>query len=212
MAKRLRDICKLREDENYWRHGKGFVVRDLPKTEKQLREIPPFEFENWAVIALGGIPNKTQVGDMGIDGRIYPVSALPNHSGKEAGELDFMDDWYPIQVKQQDKVGRPDIDQFEAAMMRSRRKKGYFVGFSFSSDAMTEISQFFKREHISIVALRLIKSWRLVTGRELRFARQGWQSVTTLLAELPHFSTESGRISLLRPALVCRVVNTHPSR
>jgi hypothetical protein len=26
------------------------------------------EFENWAVIALGGIPNKVQVGDMGIDG------------------------------------------------------------------------------------------------------------------------------------------------
>ena len=72
MAKRLRDICKLREDENFWRHGKGFVVRDLPWSEKQLRTMPPFEFENWAVIALGGIPNKTQVGDMGIDGRIYP--------------------------------------------------------------------------------------------------------------------------------------------
>jgi len=28
------------------------------------------EFENWAVIALGGIPNKVQVGDMGVDGRI----------------------------------------------------------------------------------------------------------------------------------------------
>jgi hypothetical protein len=33
------------------------------------------EFENWAVIALGGIPNKVQVGDMGVDGRIYPVSS-----------------------------------------------------------------------------------------------------------------------------------------
>jgi hypothetical protein len=31
--------------------------------------IPPFEFENWAVIALGGIPNKVQVGDMGVDVR-----------------------------------------------------------------------------------------------------------------------------------------------
>jgi len=105
MAKRMRDVCKLREDENYWRNGKGFVVRDLPWTEKQLREIPPFEFENWAVIALGGIPNKTQVGDMGIDGRIYPLSAVPHKTGKAAGELDFMDDWYPIQVKQGDKVG-----------------------------------------------------------------------------------------------------------
>jgi hypothetical protein len=25
-----------------------------------------FEFENWDVIALGGIPNKMQIGDMGI--------------------------------------------------------------------------------------------------------------------------------------------------
>jgi hypothetical protein len=33
---------------------------------EKLRVIPPFEFENWAVIALGGIPNKVQVGDMGV--------------------------------------------------------------------------------------------------------------------------------------------------
>jgi site-specific DNA-methyltransferase (adenine-specific) len=153
MAKRLRDVCKMREGENYWLHGKGFVVRDLPWTEKQLRTIPPFEFENWAVIALGGIPNKTQVGDMGIDGRIYPIGSEPTTAGKEAGQLDFMDDWYPIQVKQMDKVGRPDIDKFEAAMMRTKRKKGFFVGFDFSSDALREIGQFFVREHISIVPL-----------------------------------------------------------
>ncbi len=153
MAKRLRDVCKLREDENYWRRGKGFVLRDLPWTEKQLREIPPFEFENWAVIALGGIPNKTQVGDMGIDGRIYPVSAVPHRSGKAAGELDFMDEWYPIQVKHSDRVGRPDIDKFEAAMLRTNRKKGFFVGFDYSHDALTEIDAFFRREHAVIVPL-----------------------------------------------------------
>jgi site-specific DNA-methyltransferase (adenine-specific) len=153
MAKRLRDVCKLREDETYWRNGKGFVVRDLPRTEKQLHEIPPFEFENWAVIALGGIPNKTQVGDMGIDGRIYPLPAAPAKSGKAAGELDFMDDWYPIQVKQQEKVGRPDVDKFEAAMMRAKRKKGFFVGFDFSQDALTEIDAFFRRQHTVIIPL-----------------------------------------------------------
>jgi site-specific DNA-methyltransferase (adenine-specific) len=153
MAKRLRDVCELREDESYWRQGKGFVVRNLPWTEKQLRGIPPFEFENWAVIALGGIPNKTQVGDMGIDGRIYPLSAVPDKSGKAAGELEFMDDWYPIQAKQGDKVGRPDVDMFEAAMIRAKRKKGFFVGFDFSSDALTEIDAFFRRQHTVIVPL-----------------------------------------------------------
>ncbi|HUZ07050.1 MAG TPA: hypothetical protein VMV89_06125 [Candidatus Paceibacterota bacterium] len=41
-------------------------------TAEKLREIPPFEFENCAVIAWH-IPNKVQVGDMGVDGRIFPV-------------------------------------------------------------------------------------------------------------------------------------------
>ena len=153
MAKRLRDVCRLPEDEKLWRVGRGFVVRDLPWTEKQLRTIPPFEFENWAVIALGGIPNKAQVGDMGIDGRIYPVSSMPTGSGKTAGELDFMDAWYPVQVKQKDKAGRPDIDMFEAAMLREKRAKGFFVSFEFSSDALREIDAFFRREHRTIIPL-----------------------------------------------------------
>ena len=153
MAKRLRDVCRLPEDEKLWRIGRGFVVRDLPWSEKQLRVIPPFEFENWAVIALGGIPNKAQVGDMGIDGRIYPVSSMPRTSGKNAGELDFMDAWYPVQVKQKDKAGRPDIDMFEAAMLREKRAKGFFVSFEFSSDALREIDAFFRREHCTIIPL-----------------------------------------------------------
>lgn len=118
MAKRLRDVCKLREDEKLWGMGRGFIVRDLPLSEAELRRIPPFEFENWAVIALGGIGDKAQVGDMGIDGRIFPVSAVPT---KRNDSFDFMDQWYPIQVKQKDKVGRPDIDAFEAMMTREDR-------------------------------------------------------------------------------------------
>lgn len=167
MAKRLRDVCRIHEDENYWRRGKGFVVRDLPWTEKQLRSIPPFEFENWAVIALGGIPNKTQVGDMGIDGRIYPIGSEPAAAGKETGHLDFMDDWYPIQVKQMDKVGRPDIDKFEAAMLRTKRKKGFFVGFDFSSDAMTEINRFFRSQHTMIIPLTVKEILEETIGQKL---------------------------------------------
>jgi len=153
MAKRLRDVCKIREDETLWRSGRGFIVRDLPWSEKKLREIPPFEFENWAVIALGGIPNKAQVGDMGIDGRIFPVSAAPQRRGAATGELAFMDDWYPIQVKQKDKVGRPDIDSFEAVMSREDRTKGFFVAFDYSSDALREIDAFFRKTGKVIVAL-----------------------------------------------------------
>ena len=128
-------------------------MRDLPWTEKKLRELPPFEFENWAVIALGGIPNKTQVGDMGIDGRIFPVSALDARRKPKADELQLEDRWYPIQVKQKDKAGRPDIASFEAMMAREECAKGFFVSFDYSGDALSEISRFFKQTRRVIVPL-----------------------------------------------------------
>src|SRR5258708_32745753 len=77
----------------------AFVARNLPWTIAKLKVTPAFEFENWAVIALGGIPNKVQVGDMGVDGRIFPVGTKPTDIGSM-----FSDDWFPIQVKQMDKV------------------------------------------------------------------------------------------------------------
>src|SRR5947209_20434660 len=98
----------------------------MPRSEKQLRAIPPFEFQNWAVVALGGIPNKTKSGDMGIDGKVYPVDAITKDLQPKPDELPFMDAWYPVQVKQKDKAGRPDIDSFEAVMMRENRTKGFF--------------------------------------------------------------------------------------
>jgi DNA modification methylase len=143
MAKRLRDVCRLPENEKLWRVGRGFVVRDLPWTIAKLREIPPFEFENWAVIALHGVPNKVQVGDMGIDGRIFPVGTKPTDTDGM-----FADDWFPIQVKQSDKVGRPDIDAFEAVMEREGeggRQRGFFVAFGYSTDAERECAAFHKR-------------------------------------------------------------------
>jgi hypothetical protein len=53
---------------------------------------------------------------MGIDGRIYPASAMPTASGRNAGELDFMDESY---------------HQFEAVMMRSKAEQGLFRRFRF---------------------------------------------------------------------------------
>lgn len=111
----------------------------------------PFEFENWAVIALGGIPNKAQVSDMGIDGRIFPLGAGP--AAFREGELQLTEGWYPIQVKQKDKVGRPDIDAFETAMRRSKRDKGFFIAFDYTEDALREIDRFFKADHAVIVPL-----------------------------------------------------------
>ncbi len=158
MAKRLEDACMLRE-------GKDFVVRDLPRTEEQLRRMPHFEFENWAVIALGGIPNTAKVGDKGIDGRIFPASSkMP---GKKAGHFDFMDEWYPVQVKQKDKAGRPDIDSFEAVLHREDRRKGFFVSFDYTSDALHEIDSFFKKSGKVIVPFTVREILDEELGRKL---------------------------------------------
>jgi hypothetical protein len=58
----------------------------------------------------------------------------------------------PIQVKQKEKAGRPDIDSFEAMMMREDREKGFFVSFDFTADALAEIG-FFRRSGKVIVPL-----------------------------------------------------------
>ena len=120
------------------------------------------EHDRTVVIALGGIPNKTKVADMGIDGRIFPVTGAPSEVRARKGETpafeEFLDHWYPIQVKQKDKVGRPDIDSFEAVMMREDRERGFFVAFDYSSDAEHECANFYKRSG------KIIK---LITVREI---------------------------------------------
>jgi hypothetical protein len=65
---------------------------------------------------------------------------------KPSAIIDARDEWYPIQVKQTDKVGRPDIDAFEAVMMREERMLGYFVGFEFTRGALFEIDRFRRKE------------------------------------------------------------------
>ena len=52
-----------------------------------------------------------------------------------------------------DKAGRPDIDSFEAVMMREDRLKGFFVSFDYTSDATTEIGSFFRRTGKVIIPL-----------------------------------------------------------
>ncbi len=55
---------------------------------------------------------------------------MPKKRRKAQQEFAFTDEWYPVQVKQKDKVGRPDISAFETAMQRAERKKGFFVAFA----------------------------------------------------------------------------------
>ena len=148
MAQRLEDRLGLQV-------GKDFELRDMPRTAEQLRRMPPFEFQNWAVVALGGIPNKVKVGDYGIDGRLYLADmAKERQERAQPGKqtiFETLDRWYPIQVKQVDRAGRPDIDSFETAMRRDKRLKGYFIAFGFSSDAIREIQRANTQDSLDIV-------------------------------------------------------------
>jgi DNA modification methylase len=163
MSQRLYELFKFREGKDFW-------VEDLPKTEHELRELPHFEFQNWAVIALGqltnttGIPNKIKSGDFGIDGRLYPIELEKKKiDGKDLfGDIDK---YYPVQVKQMDKVGRPDIDNFYAAIKRDGRNKGFFVSFDFSRDAETEVKRLWKEGDADI---NLIKVESLLKAESIR--------------------------------------------
>jgi len=132
------------------REGIDFQLRDMPKTPEELRRMPDFEFQNWAVVALGGIPNRVKVADYGIDGRLYPADTAKEHQGDFT---ELLDTWYPIQVKQMDKAGRPDIDKFETAMRRDKRTKGYFVAFGFSDGAIREIKRANKSDGLDILPI-----------------------------------------------------------
>jgi hypothetical protein len=50
-------------------------------------------------------------------------------------------------------VGHPDINAFEAILIREERKLGYFVGFDFTGDALFEIDRFRRKEGREIKAL-----------------------------------------------------------
>ncbi len=132
MAKRLEATTGIQE-------GRDFSVQDMPKSVDELRQYPAFEFQNWAVNALGGVPNKVKVRDMGIDGKLYPIEDIKKERKEGIDLFGEIDRYIPIQVKRTDQVGRPDIENFEIAMKRDKREKGIFIGFDFSRDALKEI-------------------------------------------------------------------------
>jgi DNA modification methylase len=143
IAKRLKDECGVKEGIDFW-------IRDLPKAVEELRAYPAFEFQNWAVNAIGGIPSRTKVRDKGIDGKLYPIEDIKKEKGKGIDLFGDIDRYIPVQVKRTDQVGSPDIEKFETAMKRDKRDKGIFVGFSFSRDAEAEIRRAERDEGLEI--------------------------------------------------------------
>ncbi len=110
-------------------------VVGLPVTEEELRLLKPFEFQNWVIQRFWGTHSPRKSGDMGIDGYSYMV-----HD--------------PIQVKQSERVGRNVVDNFETAMERAGKAKGYIVGFSFTRGAKEEVMRVRDRLDIQLVTVK----------------------------------------------------------
>lgn len=102
---------------------KDYITIGLPTTIGDLRQLKPFEFQNWVINEMGARHSRKKVDDKGIDG--YFVKDLWH---EEAG----------IQVKQSDSVGRNVIDNFETALKRKKYRKGYVVAFSFTKGSHEE--------------------------------------------------------------------------
>jgi len=69
---------------------------------------------------------------------------------------------HPIQVKQSARVGRNVVDNFETAMRRKKKKKGYIVAYSFVKSAYEEAARAKNQDGLKIV-LRTVKE--LINGK-----------------------------------------------
>lgn len=106
--------------------SKDYDTIGMPTTLSHLRELEPFEFQNWVINEMKAKHSKRKVADMGIDG-YYERSIFTEEAG--------------IQVKRSDKVGRNVVDNFETALRRQKYKKGFIVAFSFTKGTWEEVAR-----------------------------------------------------------------------
>lgn len=112
---------------------------NMPTTVEDMRNLDPFEFQNRVIIeGFHGSITHRKTGDMGIDGRDYLT-----HN--------------PIQTKQSDKIGRNVVDNFQTAVERDKKDKGYIVAFSFTRGAYEEAARCKREKGLDIVLLTIEK-------------------------------------------------------
>jgi DNA modification methylase len=93
-----------------------------PKTAKELKKLSDWEFQNWVIDRIGGVPSTKKADDKGVDGYTFMARE-------------------PVQIKQSENVGRNVVDNFETAMRRKHKATGYIVAFSFGKGAYEEAAR-----------------------------------------------------------------------
>ena len=139
---------------------------NMPTDVEALRALRPFEFQNWTIDRVTGRQANRKSGDMGIDGWTF-----------------FLHD--PIQIKQSDRVGRNVIDNFETAITRAGRKRGYLIAFSFTKNAREEVA----RARRGGLTIELLTVRDLLERQEWVMGRMGYTDPAAQLAAMPVFDS-----------------------
>lgn len=137
IEKRLEEIGAIK--------GKDFDSIGMPTTITELKELEPFEFQNWVINEIKAKQSKKLSSDFGLDG-YYDKTIFTEKAG--------------IQVKQSENIGRNVIDNFETALPRGKFKKGFIVAFSFTKGAYEEVARI--KGNLDII---LIKVEDLLLGK-----------------------------------------------
>jgi len=105
-------------------------IIDMPQTSDELKDMEPFEFQNWVVQQLGGRQVSRRSGDRGIDGWTFEGD--------------------PIQVKQSEKVGTPVVRLFAQDIRDVDKTRGTIVALSFGKGAYSEVDHVKAKHGIDI--------------------------------------------------------------
>lgn len=107
----------------------------MPSTIEELHKLEPFEFQNWVVNKIHGVHNNKKTNDKGIDG--WTLEVLNNVR-------------LPIQIKQSEDIGRNVVDNFQSAIRRVDKIKGFIYAFSFGKGAYEETARLRNNDNIDI--------------------------------------------------------------
>jgi len=134
-------VSELRLDKQSNLFSAPFSVQLHKYDYDTLRSKDAFEFEQWIIQQFGGTGNTKQRGDFGLDGK------MPDNT--------------PIQVKQQDNIGRNIIDNFISSAKRADKKLyeknikdkkpvGTIIAFSFGKGAIAEVARLKLEDHVIV--------------------------------------------------------------
>lgn len=127
--------CRMMKDRLV-KIGAAVTLENMPVTIDELKNMEHFACQDWVTHKIGGTPQSKKTNDKGIDGWTFM-----EHK--------------PVQIKQQENVGRNPIDNFETAIRRAGYKEGYFYAFSFTKDAYEEVARAETEDGLNIKLIRI---------------------------------------------------------